>query len=93
MIDDEPDFGMTIAGDRDFDELRAASDHERMALVELVNRVLDKGVVVTGEVTISIAGVDLLFVGLQLILSSVDTLVRDERIRAHKLAPPSRGQP
>ena len=34
----------------------------------------------------------LIFVGLQLILSSVDTLVRDERIRAHKLAPPSRGQ-
>ncbi len=90
MIDDERGPELTIAGDQDFDEWNAKSDHERMALVELVNRVLDKGVVVTGEVTISIAGVDLLFLGLQLILSSVDTLVRSEHVRDHKLNPPRR---
>ena len=91
MIDDD-DFPsqMSIAGDADFDEWRAQSDHERLALVELVNRVLDKGVVVTGEVTISIGGVDLLFLGLQLILSSVQSLVRAEHVRDHKLQPPPR---
>ena len=90
MSGDEFQPELTVAGDRDFEEFRAQSNQERMALVELVNRVLDKGVVVTGEVTISIGGVDLLFLGLQLVLSSVDTLVRNERVRDHKLAPPER---
>jgi hypothetical protein len=57
MADDEFRPELTIAGDRDFEEWRAQANHDRMALVELVNRVLDKGVVVTGEVTISIGGV------------------------------------
>ena len=85
---EDRDFDLSVAGDRDIDEFRAASDRERLALVELVNRVLDKGVVVTGEVTISIAGVDLLFLGLQVVLSSVESLVRAEHVRDHKLIPP-----
>ncbi len=47
---------------------------DELRLVELVNRVLDKGVVVRGEVTISVAGVDLVFLGLDLLLSSVETM-------------------
>lgn len=47
-----------------------------VALVELVNRVLDRGVVVSGEVIISVAGVDLLYLNLGLLLSSVETLRR-----------------
>lgn len=70
------------------DEWRALPDHQRLALVELVNRVLDKGVVVTGEVTISIAGVDLLFLGLQLVLSSIDTLVKAPYVSSHRLTTP-----
>ncbi len=69
------------------EEWQSLPDHERLALVELVNRVLDKGVVVTGEVTISIAGVDLLFVGLQLVLSSIDTLYRTPGISKRGLGP------
>ena len=90
MSDEQFPSEMSIAGDRDFDEWRAQSDHERLALVELVNRVLDKGVVVTGEVTVSIAGVDLLFLGLQVILSSIDTLANKDHILRHKLVPPER---
>jgi gas vesicle structural protein len=44
-------------------------------LAELVNRVLDRGAVITAEITISVAGVDLLFLGLQLVLSSIETAV------------------
>ncbi|MGH7504268.1 MAG: gas vesicle protein GvpJ [Longimicrobiales bacterium] len=44
-----------------------------LGLVELVNRVLDRGAVVTGEVVVSVAGVDLLYLGLQLVLTSVET--------------------
>lgn len=54
-------------------ELPAAGSDERLRLVELVNRVLDRGAVITGEVTISVAGVDLIYVGLNLVLTSVET--------------------
>lgn len=47
---------------------------ERVRLVELVDRVLDRGVVLRGDVTISVAGIDLLYLELHLLLSSVETL-------------------
>ncbi len=45
-------------------------------LVELVDRLLSRGVVLTGELTISVAGVDLVYLGLSVVLSSVDTIRR-----------------
>lgn len=45
-------------------------------LVELVDRLLNRGVVLTGEVTISVAGVDLIYLGLSVVLSSVDGIRR-----------------
>ena len=47
---------------------------EQATLVELVDRVLNKGVVITGDVLLSVAGVDLVYVGLRVLLSSVSTL-------------------
>lgn len=41
--------------------------------------------IVTGEVTVSLGGVDLLYLGLQLILSSVETLERSEQISSRGL--------
>ena len=49
---------------------------DRYVLSELVNRLLDKGVVITGDVTISVAGVDLIYLGLSVILTSVSTARR-----------------
>jgi len=46
------------------------------SLLELVDRLLNKGVVLAGEATISVAGIDLIYLGLNLVLSSVDTLER-----------------
>jgi len=45
----------------------------RLVLGDLLNRVLDKGVVISGQVTISIADIDLLAVDLKLVLASVQT--------------------
>ena len=45
-------------------------------LVELVDRLLNRGVVLTGELTISVAGVDLIYLGVSVVLSSVDTIRR-----------------
>jgi gas vesicle structural protein len=47
---------------------------ERVRLVELVDRVLDRGVVLRGDVTISVAGIDLVYLELHLLLSSVESM-------------------
>lgn len=49
---------------------------ERIALVDLLDRVLAGGVVVTGDITLSIADVDLVTVSLRALVTSVTTLVR-----------------
>ncbi|HEX3865737.1 MAG TPA: gas vesicle protein [Gemmatimonadaceae bacterium] len=51
-------------------------DAEQLVLGDLLNHVLDKGVVITGSVTISIADIDLLVVNLRLLLASVETSLR-----------------
>ena len=51
-------------------------DTEELVLGDLLNHVLDKGVVIGGTVTISIADIDLLVLDLRLLLSSVETVVR-----------------
>ncbi len=64
----------TIAGqDRFVPELSEFEENERVSICEVLDRVLNKGVVVVGEVTISVAGVDLLYLGLQLVLTSIET--------------------
>jgi gas vesicle structural protein len=45
----------------------------RASLAEVLDRVLGKGAVVAGEVVISVAGVDLIYLGVNLVLTSVDT--------------------
>ena len=52
----------------------ASLAEQQVTLIELVDRVLNKGVVLTGDITLSVAGVDLVYVGLRLLLSSVATL-------------------
>lgn len=45
-----------------------------VSLLELLDRILDKGVVIAGDVVISVADIDLIYLGLKVILTSVDTL-------------------
>ena len=56
-------------------ERRSLAD--QVTLVDLVDRVLNKGVVVTGDVTLSVADVDLVYVGLRLLLASAATFERE----------------
>ena len=46
---------------------------EHVSLCETLDRVLNKGAVVVGEVTISVANIDLIYLGLQLVLTSIET--------------------
>lgn len=45
-----------------------------MSLCETLDRVLSKGVVIVGHLVISISGVDLIYVGLNVLVSSVETM-------------------
>jgi gas vesicle structural protein len=51
---------------------------QQITLLELVDRVLNKGVVLTGDITLSVADVDLVYVGLRVLLASAGTLDRLE---------------
>ncbi len=62
-------------------EMARFDSGRRVALCEALDRVLNKGIVVAGEVTISVAGVELLYLGLQLTLMSVET-ARTMAVRA-----------
>ena len=54
--------------------MTAPSDRE-VALVDLLDRLLAGGVMITGDITISLAEVDLVHVSLRALISSVQTLV------------------
>ncbi|MBI4492870.1 MAG: gas vesicle protein [Chloroflexi bacterium] len=56
----------------------AAAEARDVTLLELLDRALDRGVVLAGDITISVADVDLIFVGLKVLLASVE---RAERLR------------
>lgn len=49
-------------------------EQEEVSVLELLDRVLNKGVIISGEIVISVADIDLVYVGLKLMLSSVETM-------------------
>lgn len=51
-------------------------------LVDIIDRLLDRGVVLAGGAVISVAGVDLVELRLNVMLASVDALERAERHEA-----------
>jgi gas vesicle structural protein len=55
---------------------------QQVTLIELVDRVLNRGVVLSGDITLAVAGVDLVYVGLRVLLASVGTLERLEQERS-----------
>ena len=58
-------------------ETAAVLDPERsISLCETLDRVLNKGVVLAGEIIISVADVDLVYLNVQVLLASVDTACR-----------------
>jgi gas vesicle structural protein len=68
-----PENDRSVTNDFLTPELSRLNDDERISLCEVLDRVLNKGAVVVGEVTISVAGIDLVYLGLQLLLTSVET--------------------
>lgn len=48
-------------------------EESELSLLETLDHVLNRGLVVAGEITISVADIDLIFLGLNVLLSSVET--------------------
>ena len=51
------------------------------SLLDLVDHVLNKGVVVTGDVVIGLAGVDLVYLRLSAVLCAADRVLPSGRVR------------
>ena len=59
----------------DFDQIIVGEEWEStdLSLLETLDHVLNRGLVIAGEITISVADIDLIFVGLNVLVSSVET--------------------
>ena len=44
-----------------------------LSLLETLDHVLNRGLVLAGEITISVANIDLVFIGLNVLVSSIET--------------------
>jgi gas vesicle structural protein len=62
---------------------QALAEVREVTLLDLVDRAVDHGVILAGDITIAVADVDLIYVGLQVLLASVERVqeLRMERER------------
>jgi hypothetical protein len=59
----------------------ALAEAQEVTLLDLVDRAIDHGVILAGDITIAVADIDLIYVGLQVLLASVE---RVEKLRAER---------
>lgn len=68
-IEEKELFGKEM-GDR---EIPPVFENQRISLCETLDRVLNTGVVVHGDITISVANIDLIYISLRTLITSVET--------------------
>ncbi|MFF3575060.1 gas vesicle protein [Nocardia jiangxiensis] len=68
--------------------VRNVDDERRVALVDLLDRVLAGGVVISGDIKLAIADVDLVQVSLRALISSISTLSAPSGSARSVLEPP-----
>lgn len=56
--------------------LKESLENKDIALIDILDVILDKGVAIKGDLIISIAGVDLVYLDLRVLIASVETLVQ-----------------
>jgi hypothetical protein len=62
-------------------------DEQEISLLEILDNVLNSGVVIQGSIVISLAGVDLIYVGMSIVLTSVETALKHLPPELRPLAP------
>jgi hypothetical protein len=76
--------------------IASADLDQEMTLLDILDHVLNAGVVIRGSLVISLAGVDLVFLGLDVVLTSVETALRHMRSQIPNASPsvaPSKRSP
>ncbi|WP_164214958.1 gas vesicle protein [Virgibacillus sp. YIM 98842] len=56
--------------------VRETIQDKEVGLIDVLDVILDKGVAIRGDLIISIAGVDLVYLDLRVLISSVETLIQ-----------------
>ena len=64
----------------DFESVEVLGGEEEVSLLEILDHVLNAGVVIHGSLVISLAGVDLVYLGLNVVLTSVETALNNLQI-------------
>jgi hypothetical protein len=59
-------------------------ENRHVTLLELLDRIIDKGVMVKGEILLSVADIDLIYLNLGLLLSSVKTVVQAANVDGNR---------
>ena len=59
--------------------LRETVENKDIALIDILDVILDKGVAIKADLVISIAGVDLVYLDLRVLISSVESLVQAQQ--------------
>jgi gas vesicle structural protein len=49
-------------------------DTEDLSLLETLDHALNRGLVIAGDITISVADIDLVFIGLNILVGSIETI-------------------
>jgi hypothetical protein len=66
---------------------------DEVSLLEILDHVVNAGVVIHGSLVISLAGVDLLYVGLNVVLTGVETALQHMKHDVATAAKPRRALP
>ena len=68
----------------DLEPIILGGDSQDVSLLDILDHVLNAGVVIHGSLVLSLAGVDLVYVGLSVVLTSVETALRSLRAEEEK---------
>lgn len=60
--------------------LAGMAGQDEVSLLDILDHVLNAGVVIHGSLIISLVGVDLIYLGLNVVLTSVETALRHMRL-------------
>lgn len=64
----------------EFESVELLGGDEEISLLEILDHVLNSGVVIQGSLVISLAGVDLVYLGLSVVLTSIETALNNLQI-------------
>ena len=61
-------------------------DHNQGTVLEVLDALLEKGVVLHGEIILTVANIDLVFIGLHLVVASTATMLRQREAVSEEAA-------